>query len=58
VRCTAIITRLLLPSTSENTLGASSECPFLAQSRHVQCADECPLLGAKRKWRRLVSMSA
>ena len=32
VRCTAIITRLLLPSTSENTLGASSECPFLAQS--------------------------
>ena len=21
---------------------------FLAQSRHAQCADECPLLGAKR----------
>jgi predicted 3-demethylubiquinone-9 3-methyltransferase (glyoxalase superfamily) len=23
-------------------------CPLLAQSRHSQCADECPLLGAKR----------
>jgi hypothetical protein len=23
-------------------------CPLLAQSRHAQCADECPLLGAKR----------
>jgi hypothetical protein len=22
--------------------------PLLAQSRHAQCADECPLLGAKR----------
>ena len=24
------------------------ECPLLAQSGHAQCADECPLLGAKR----------
>ena len=24
------------------------QCPLLAQSRHAQCADECPLLGAKR----------
>jgi hypothetical protein len=24
------------------------KCPLLAQSRHAQCADECPLLGAKR----------
>ena len=24
--------------------------PKLAQSRHAQCADECPLLGAKRTW--------
>jgi hypothetical protein len=23
-------------------------CPLLAQSRHAQCADECPLLGARR----------
>jgi hypothetical protein len=23
-------------------------CPFVAQSGHAQCADECPLLGAKR----------
>ena len=23
---------------------------LMAQSRHAQCADECPLLGAKRKW--------
>ena len=23
-------------------------CPLLAQSRHAQCADECPLLGVKR----------
>ena len=23
------------------------ECLLLAQSRHAQCADECPLLGAK-----------
>src|SRR6476620_12468940 len=24
------------------------ECPLMAQSRHAQCADECPPLGAKR----------
>ena len=24
------------------------ECSLVAQSRHAQCADECPLLGAKR----------
>jgi hypothetical protein len=23
-------------------------CPLLAQSGHAPCADECPLLGAKR----------
>ena len=23
---------------------------LMAQSRHAQCADECPLLGAKRTW--------
>src|SRR6476646_5434395 len=33
-------------------------CPLLAQSRHAQCADECPLLGAKRTWRGLVGVSA
>src|SRR4030095_9245360 len=26
----------------------SCKCPLMAQSRHAQCADECPLLGAKR----------
>jgi hypothetical protein len=26
----------------------NARCPLLAQSRHAQCADECPLLGAKR----------
>jgi hypothetical protein len=25
-----------------------ANCPLLAQSRHAHCADECPLLGAKR----------
>src|SRR5262249_21281413 len=25
-----------------------ASCPLLAQSRHAQCADKCPLLGAKR----------
>jgi hypothetical protein len=37
---------------------AVGPCPLLAQSRHAQCADECPLLGVKRTWRGLVSMSA
>ena len=27
---------------------ASPQSPFMAQSRHAQCADECPLLGVKR----------
>ena len=31
-------------------LRKSHECPLLALSRHAQCADECPLLGAKRTW--------
>jgi hypothetical protein len=35
-----------------------SECLLLAQSRHTQCADECPLLGAKRTRRELVSTCA
>src|SRR5215510_2404005 len=31
-----------------SALSASPLCPLLAQSRHAQCADECPLLGATR----------
>jgi hypothetical protein len=27
---------------------AAAECPLMAQSRHAQCADECPPLGANR----------
>ena len=41
----ATIPRVLLSRTNES---ASPVCPFMAQSRHAQCADECPLLGAKR----------
>ena len=29
-------------------IGSASNGLLLAQSRHAQCADECPLLGAKR----------
>ena len=29
-------------------VGLGAQCPLLAQGRHAQCADECPLLGAKR----------
>ena len=32
----------------EAVFGLGAQCPLLAQSRHAQCADECPLLGAKR----------
>ena len=32
--------------------------PLLAQSRHAQCADECPLLGAKRTSTKCDAMSA
>ena len=35
----AVVRRLLL---------VSLQCPLMAQSRHAQCADKCPLLGAKR----------
>ena len=40
--------------------GQTTGCLLLAQSRHAQCAcaDECPLLGVKRTWSGLVSMSA
>jgi hypothetical protein len=33
------------------------QCPLLALNGHAQCADECPLLGVKRTWCGLVSMS-
>jgi hypothetical protein len=32
----------------QGTRLAAAECLLLALSRHAQCADECPLLGAKR----------
>ena len=32
----------------EAVVGLGAQCLLLAQSRHAQCADECPLLGAKR----------
>jgi hypothetical protein len=28
--------------------GSPMRCPLLAQSRHAQSADECPLMGVKR----------
>ena len=34
--------------TLDSEAGGRRRCPLVAQSRHAQCSDECPLLGAKR----------
>ena len=39
-------------------VSAGAGCRLLAQSRHAQCADEYPLLGAKRTWPVRALMSA
>jgi hypothetical protein len=36
------------PMACSLAMRSQTRCPLLALSRHAQCADECPLLGAKR----------
>ena len=46
----SLIAGRLLPAIRERTCYTPfiPGCLLLVQSRHAQCADECPLLGAKR----------
>ena len=50
------VTRSVVSATTRNNLPGT--CVRLWHLADMPCADECPLLGAKRTWRELVRMSA